>query len=93
MGLLRDNIGIVGQEPVLFSTTIAENIMYGLKGATMEDVIKAAKQANAHDFISRLPKVRRMINTIFDPQNDLIIFDIYVTNRSTKLWSVIEAPN
>lgn len=45
-----------GQEPVLFATTIATNIGYGQEGATMEQVIEAAKAANAHDFISRLPE-------------------------------------
>uniref|UniRef100_H0V6N1 Bile salt export pump n=1 Tax=Cavia porcellus TaxID=10141 RepID=H0V6N1_CAVPO len=53
---LRDQIGIVEQEPVLFSTTIAENIRYGRKDATMEDVIHAAKKANAYNFIMNLPQ-------------------------------------
>ncbi|XP_076061207.1 ATP-dependent translocase ABCB1-like [Oratosquilla oratoria] len=56
LGWLRDQIGVVGQEPVLFSTTIAENIRHGRDGVSIEQVIEAAKQANAHDFISRLPK-------------------------------------
>ncbi|XP_035227144.1 ATP-dependent translocase ABCB1-like isoform X2 [Stegodyphus dumicola] len=55
VGWLRDNIGLVGQEPVLFSTTIAENICYGKSGATQEDVEKAAKLANVHSFIDALP--------------------------------------
>ncbi|MCL4134704.1 UNVERIFIED_CONTAM: hypothetical protein GTU68_030488 [Idotea baltica] len=49
-------MGIVGQEPVLFATTVAENIRYGLDGASMEEVKEAAKEANAHDFIMSLPK-------------------------------------
>uniref|UniRef100_A0A8C0X555 Bile salt export pump n=1 Tax=Castor canadensis TaxID=51338 RepID=A0A8C0X555_CASCN len=53
---LRDQIGIVEQEPVLFSTTIAENIRYGRKEATMEDIIQAAKDANAYNFIMNLPQ-------------------------------------
>lgn len=48
---LRDQIGIVSQEPVLFSGTIAENIRYGRNSATDEEVIMAARAANAHDFI------------------------------------------
>ena len=52
---LRANIGVVSQEPVLFDTTIAENIGYGKEGATMEEIETAAKNANAHDFISQLP--------------------------------------
>ena len=54
---LRQHIGVVSQEPVLFGTTIAENIRYGREDATQKDVEEAAKEANAHDFISLLPKV------------------------------------
>uniref|UniRef100_A0A672TGR4 Bile salt export pump n=1 Tax=Strigops habroptila TaxID=2489341 RepID=A0A672TGR4_STRHB len=53
---LRSQIGIVEQEPVLFATTIAENIRYGRDDATMEDIIRAAKQANAYNFIMDLPQ-------------------------------------
>ncbi|KAL6115511.1 abcb11 [Pungitius sinensis] len=53
---LRSLIGIVEQEPVLFATTIAENIRYGRPGVSMEDVIGAAKQANAYNFIMDLPQ-------------------------------------
>ena len=52
---LRRHIGIVSQEPVLFNTSIAENIRFGYKDATMKDVIQAAKNSNAHDFISKMP--------------------------------------
>jgi ABC-type multidrug transport system fused ATPase/permease subunit len=52
---LRKQISLVPQEPLLFSGTIAENIRYGRLDATMEEVIEAAKAANSHDFISRLP--------------------------------------
>ena len=55
---LRQHIGIVSQEPVLFGTTIAENIRYGRDEATREDIENAARMANAHDFISKLPDVR-----------------------------------
>lgn len=53
---LRSHIGVVGQEPVLFATTIAENIKYGNIHATQEDIEEAAKQANAHSFITALPE-------------------------------------
>ena len=53
---LRSHIGMVSQEPVLFDTTIAENILYGKEDATMEEIQEAAKNANAHDFIMALPK-------------------------------------
>ncbi|CAF5151127.1 unnamed protein product, partial [Rotaria magnacalcarata] len=52
---LRSNIGIVSQEPVLFFGTIEDNIRYGKLDATDEEVIAAAKMANAHDFIMQLP--------------------------------------
>ena len=52
---LRNQIGIVSQEPVLFNVSVAENISYGKEGATMREIVLAAKVANAHDFISSLP--------------------------------------
>jgi ATP-binding cassette subfamily B protein len=52
---LRNQFSIVLQEPVLFSTSIAENIAYGRPGASEEDVQRAAISANAHDFIANLP--------------------------------------
>lgn len=52
---LRRQIGIVFQETFLFSTSIRENISFGRREATMEEVIAAAKMAQAHDFISELP--------------------------------------
>lgn len=51
---LRDHIGIVQQDVYLFAGTIFENISYGRPGATREEVIEAAKNANAHDFIMSL---------------------------------------
>ncbi len=53
---LRNNISIVLQDSFLFSTTILENIRCGHPEATREDVIKAAKLSNAHNFIMRLPQ-------------------------------------
>lgn len=53
---LRDQIGLVNQEPALFATSILENILYGKEGATMQEVEAAAKAANAHSFISELPQ-------------------------------------
>lgn len=54
-GYLRSQIGLVLQEPVLFSGTVRENIRYGNPRATDEDVVEAAQSANAHDFICALP--------------------------------------
>lgn len=53
---LRDQIGIVQQEVYLFAGTIYDNIRYGKAGATREEVVAAAKRANAHDFIMSLPE-------------------------------------
>ncbi|KAM4688620.1 ATP-dependent translocase ABCB1-like [Discoglossus pictus] len=52
---LRENIGVVSQEPVLFGTTISENIRYGREDVTDREIQQAAKEANAFDFISKLP--------------------------------------
>lgn len=52
---LRNNIGIVLQDSVLFTGTIADNIRYGKPNALMDEVISAAKQADIHDFIESLP--------------------------------------
>lgn len=53
---LRRQIGLVSQEPALFATSIRENILYGKDGATEEEVMEAAKSANAYNFISQLPR-------------------------------------
>jgi multidrug ABC transporter, permease/ATP-binding protein len=53
---LRRNIGIVSQETFLFIGSIADNIRYANPDATMEEVIEAAKSANAHEFITKLPE-------------------------------------
>ena len=52
---LRENIGIVQQDVYLFAGTVYENISYGKPDATREEIIEAAKRANAHDFIMELP--------------------------------------
>ena len=53
---LRQQIGVVLQEPFLFSGTVRENILYGRASATEEEMIEAAKAVGAHDFIQRLEK-------------------------------------
>lgn len=55
MASLRSKIGIVQQDVYLFAGTVYENILYGRADATREEVIEAAKNANAHDFIMSLP--------------------------------------
>jgi len=53
---LRNQFAIVLQEPVLFSTSIAENIAYARPGASEEEIVEAAKAANVHEFIANLPR-------------------------------------
>lgn len=53
---LRNQFAIVLQEPVLFSTSIAENVAYACSGASDREIVAAAKAANAHEFISKLPQ-------------------------------------
>lgn len=52
---LRQQIGLVPQETMLFNATVRENILYGRLDATDDEIVRAAKAANAHEFISRLP--------------------------------------
>jgi ABC-type multidrug transport system fused ATPase/permease subunit len=53
---LRQQISIVLQEPLLFSASIADNIRYGRLDASVDEIVAAAKAANAHDFVSALPE-------------------------------------
>ncbi|XP_076803035.1 ATP-dependent translocase ABCB1-like isoform X3 [Clavelina lepadiformis] len=66
---LREQIGLVSQEPVLFNTTIAENIRWGREDVSDEELIDASKIANAYDFINTLPDK----------------FDTIVGDRGTKM--------
>ena len=58
---LRAQIAIVQQEPILFHRSLAENIAYGRPGASQAEIERAARLANAHDFIARLPKGYRTL--------------------------------
>ncbi len=53
---LRDHVSVVSQQPNLFDASIAENIRYGNKSLSMEDIRRAAKAANVHEFVESLPK-------------------------------------
>ena len=66
---MRESIGVVAQDVYLFSGTVRENIAYGKKNATDEEIIESAKLAGAHDFISALPNG----------------YDTYVGERGVKL--------
>lgn len=56
VGWLRQQLGLVLQEPKLFGKSIRENISLGLPGVTQQDVERAAQMANAHDFIVSFPR-------------------------------------
>ncbi|BCZ48302.1 multidrug ABC transporter ATP-binding protein [Clostridium gelidum] len=66
---LRENIGVVQQEVFLFTGTIRDNILYGKVDATEEELLKAAKMANIHEFINTLPEG----------------YDTYIGERGVKL--------
>jgi len=53
---LRGRVGVVAQEPILFATSIAENISYGREGATGAEIVRAAAAANAAEFVTALPE-------------------------------------
>jgi ATP-binding cassette subfamily B protein len=53
---LRRHVGVVSQEPILFSTSIEENVRYGRSTATHDEVIAACRAANAHEFVSKFPE-------------------------------------
>ena len=53
----RRQVGVVSQDPILFATTVAENIRFGNEDATLAEIMECAKEANAHDFIHKLPEV------------------------------------
>ncbi len=56
LAFLRNSIGLVIQDPILFSGTVRRNVAYGKTGASQEEIVRAAKAANAQEFILNLPK-------------------------------------
>ncbi len=61
LNFLRNLIGLVNQEPILFETTIEENIRLGNPNASMDDILDATVLANIHGFISKLPDVTNIL--------------------------------
>ncbi len=83
LGWLRQHIGVVSQEPVLFHTTIKENILFGKMDATDDQIEHAAKMANAHDFIMQLPKkydtlVGERGAQLSGVRNHFILFEVFI---------------
>ncbi|KAK7815872.1 abc transporter b family member 18 [Quercus suber] len=70
---LRSHMGLVNQEPVLFATSIKENILFGKEDAPMELVIQAAKAANAHDFIIKLPQDMKLSQSALDAESERLV--------------------
>ena len=57
---LRMQIGVVSQEPILFATTIAENIKFGRDNVTTDEMDQACRDAKAYDFVQKLPQVNKL---------------------------------
>jgi ATP-binding cassette subfamily B (MDR/TAP) protein 1 len=72
LGHIRKKIGLVCQEPLLFATTIRENIVYGRDDATTEEIMVAAELANAAKFIDKLPNVWKSLKCL-RVQNSILI--------------------
>ncbi len=91
-------IGIVGQEPILFGCTIAENIRFGRDGVTDEEIERACKQANAYTFIHRLPKVSEEVQSWRTATRDKAGHDDFQSldsnlGRNTTRWLAKKALN
>lgn len=80
---LRGQIGLVNQEPALFTTTIRENILYGKDDATLEELKCAVKLSDAQSFINNLPdKLETQVRSTMY----LYIFDMLIQNNIQKLF-------
>lgn len=81
---LRDQIGMVGQEPILFSTSILENVMMGKENAAPKEAIAACVAADAHSFITNLPQgYDTQVNTVLR-KLDFVFMEHSLTNKSTS---------
>lgn len=77
---IREKIGLVSQEPILFTGTIKENIAYGKESATDEEIIEATRLANAAKFIDKLPNViyMKFLNFDMNAMHSLVIMNMIV---------------
>ena len=89
---LRRSLGIVLQDTNLFTGTVKDNIRYGKLDATNEEIIKAAKIANAHDFITRLPEglVQRGMDRLMEGRTVFVIAHRLSTVRNSDAIMVLE---
>ena len=83
---LRQQIGLVSQEPKLFAMSIEENIKVGRPTATKKEVVEAAKKANAHDFIQSFAQGNTFSFTSFNFQSSNKVIRIVITNYSMSLY-------
>lgn len=76
---IRQKMGLVSQEPILFTTTIRENIAYGKENATDEEIRTAIELANAAKFIDKLPKVKHILcfSKSLNWISRLVLFDVF----------------
>ena len=88
---LRSQIGYVPQEPVLFNTTIADNIRYGalFREVSDEEMVEVAKACNIHDFIQSLPQVRYLYVVCFDPFKRIYFFS-GIQHSGRSWWQSFE---
>ena len=94
---LRSMFGLVGQEPVLFDTTVKENILLGKQDTKTEEdqevpapVVRAAKKANAHEFVSNMPErydtnVGKCTISLYNQHIICDYFMIYVFRKSIRI--------
>ena len=87
----RSQIGVVSQEPVLFNTTIAENIRYGRDNVTQEEIEEACRLSNAHIFISRLPQVCACVSILQISQGQVasLLVNMYVQLKFQKYQTIV----
>lgn len=104
LSTLRHHLGIVSQEPVLFSTTIGDNIGYGDNSRTVgkDEIIEAAKNANIHNFIVGLPMVSTLKENRYTKTDDVenglnfqIFVNLYIkfTLFSIKKYRIFHSQN
>ncbi|KAF1781403.1 P-loop containing nucleoside triphosphate hydrolase [Phytophthora cactorum] len=83
---LRQQVGLVGQEPVLFATSIMENIRHGRPGASDSDVVEAAKMANAFTFIMEFPEgfATELEHSRVSSKSSVLEMGVYNTSKTNK---------
>lgn len=81
---IRGKIGLVSQEPVLFASSIRENIAYGKEGASLEEIRAATELANAAKFIDKMPQVLLLLTYLYCSVSSITVF----LHSTTFFWSI-----